>query len=126
MVRKAGKKHWPLHPNLIVSDVTMPEMNGIELCKKVREDTRTTHIPVILLTALTEEEDQLTGLTNGANDYITKPFNFEILLSKINGLLQMHQTLKKKPNQKQKEIQVQDLEIISEDDQIPERPHLIV
>ena len=114
-----GKEGWQkalaLHPNLIVSDVTMPEMNGIELCKKVREDSRTTHIPVILLTALTEEEDQLTGLANGANDYITKPFNFEILLSKINSLLLMQQTLKK-TYQKQKEIQVQDLEIVSEDE----------
>jgi DNA-binding response OmpR family regulator len=114
-----GKEGWQkalaLHPNLIVSDITMPEMNGIELCKKVREDSRTTHIPVILLTALTEEEDQLTGLANGANDYITKPFNFEILLSKINSLLLMQQTLKK-TYQKQKEIQVQDLEIVSEDE----------
>ena len=114
-----GKEGWQkalsLHPNLIVSDVTMPEMNGMELCKKIRDDSRTAHIPVILLTALTEEDDQLVGLTNGANDYITKPFNFEILLSKINGLLQMQQTLKK-TYQKQKEIQVQDLEIVSEDD----------
>lgn len=114
-----GKEGWQKalaqHPNLIVSDVTMPEMNGIELCKKIREDSRTAHIPVILLTALTEEEDQLTGLTHGANDYITKPFNFEILQSKMNGLLQMQQTLKK-TYQKQKEIQVQDLEIVSEDD----------
>jgi signal transduction histidine kinase/ligand-binding sensor domain-containing protein/DNA-binding response OmpR family regulator len=114
-----GKDGWQkalsLHPNLIVSDVTMPEMSGIELCKKIREDSRTAHIPVILLTALNEDEDQLAGLANGANDYITKPFNFEILLSKINGLLLMQQTLKK-TYQKQKEIQVQDIEIVSEDE----------
>lgn len=114
-----GNEGWQkalaLHPNLIVSDVSMPGMNGIDLCHKIRSDSRTTHIPIILLTALTEEEDQLIGLTNGANDYISKPFNFEILLSKINGLLSMQQTLKK-TYQKQMEIRVQDLAIVSEDE----------
>ena len=87
-----GKDGWQktlaLHPHLIVSDISMPEMNGLELCKKIRHDNRTAHIPVILLTALAEEQDQIAGNASGANDYITKPFNFEILLSKINGLLQ--------------------------------------
>jgi len=114
-----GKEGWQkalaLHPNLIVSDVSMPEMNGLDLCKKIRNDSRTAHIPIILLTALTEEEDQLIGLTNGANDYIGKPFNFEILLSKINGLLSMQQTFKK-TYQKQMDIQVQNLDIVSEDE----------
>jgi signal transduction histidine kinase/ligand-binding sensor domain-containing protein/DNA-binding response OmpR family regulator len=114
-----GKEGWQkalaLHPNLIVSDVTMPEMNGLDLCKKIRSDSRTAHIPIILLTALSEEEDQLIGLANGANDYISKPFNFEILLSKISGLLAMQQTFKK-TYQKQMEIQVQDLTIVSEDE----------
>lgn len=113
-----GKDGWQktlaLHPNLIVSDVSMPEMNGLELCGKIRHDERTAHIPIILLTALTEEEDQLAGTAKGANDYITKPFNFEILLSKINGLLLMQQTLKK-TYQKQVDIKAQDLEIVSED-----------
>jgi signal transduction histidine kinase/ligand-binding sensor domain-containing protein/DNA-binding response OmpR family regulator len=114
-----GKEGWQKalaqHPNLIVSDVSMPEMNGVELCKKIREDYRTNHIPVILLTALTEEKDQLAGLVNGANDYITKPFNFEILASKINGLLSL-QEMMKKTYQKQKEIQVEDMVIVSEDE----------
>ena len=113
--REGWQKALALHPNLIVSDVSMPEMNGIELCNKIRNDNRTTHIPIILLTALSEEEDQLIGLKNGANDYISKPFNFEILLSKINGLLSMQQTLKK-TYQKQMGIQVQDLTIVSEDE----------
>jgi DNA-binding response OmpR family regulator len=113
-----GKDGWQktlaLHPHLIVSDVSMPEMNGLELCSKIRHDERTAHIPIILLTALTEEEDQLAGTASGANDYITKPFNFEILLSKINGLLLMQQTLKK-TYQKLIEINAENLEIISED-----------
>jgi signal transduction histidine kinase/ligand-binding sensor domain-containing protein/DNA-binding response OmpR family regulator len=113
-----GKDGWQktlaLHPHLIVSDVSMPKMNGIDLCNKIRHDDRTEHIPIILLTALTEEQDQLAGTASGANDYITKPFNFEILLSKINGLLQMQQTLKK-TYQKQVDIQAQEMVIISED-----------
>jgi signal transduction histidine kinase/ligand-binding sensor domain-containing protein/DNA-binding response OmpR family regulator len=113
-----GKDGWrktlALHPDLIVSDILMPEMNGLDLCKKIRQDSRTSHIPIILLTALVAEEDQLMGSANGANDYIAKPFNFEILLSKINGLLFMQQTLKK-TYQNQVDIQAQEIEIIPED-----------
>ncbi|RYE20604.1 MAG: response regulator transcription factor, partial [Sphingobacteriaceae bacterium] len=119
-----GKEGWQkalaLHPNLIVSDVNMPEMNGLDLCKKIKTDQRTAHIPLILLTALTQEDDQLIGLNNGANDYISKPFNFEILLSKINGLLQMQESFKK-TYQKQREITVQDMEIVSEDEKFLKR-----
>jgi signal transduction histidine kinase/ligand-binding sensor domain-containing protein/DNA-binding response OmpR family regulator len=114
-----GKDGWQkalsMHPKLIVSDISMPEMNGIELCKKIKADPRTAHIPVILLTALTTEEDQLAGAASGANDYILKPFNFEILLSKINNSLQMQQTLKT-TYQKQIEVKAEDVHIVSEDE----------
>jgi signal transduction histidine kinase/ligand-binding sensor domain-containing protein/DNA-binding response OmpR family regulator len=94
-----GKEGWQkalaLHPDLIVSDISMPKMNGTELCGKLKSDERTKHIPIILLTALTGEEEQLKGLEIGANDYMTKPFNFEILHSKIKNLLTQNQTLKK-------------------------------
>jgi signal transduction histidine kinase/ligand-binding sensor domain-containing protein/DNA-binding response OmpR family regulator len=114
-----GKDGWQmalaLHPKLIVSDVNMPVMNGLDLCKKIKEDSRTTQIPVILLTALIEEEDQLAGLESGANDYISKPFSFEILLSKIQNLLRMQQTMKK-TYEKQVEVNAMDIEVVSEDD----------
>ncbi len=114
-----GKEGWQkalsLHPKLIVSDISMPEMNGIELCKKIKGDNRTTQIPIILLTAITGEEEQLAGLESGANDYIIKPFNFEILLSKIHNLLQMQQTMKE-TYQKQVEIQTQEIVVVSEDE----------
>jgi signal transduction histidine kinase/ligand-binding sensor domain-containing protein/DNA-binding response OmpR family regulator len=91
-----GNEGWQkvlsMHPHLVVSDISMPQMNGIELCKKIKNDERTRHIPVVLLTALTGEEQQLKGLEIRANDYMTKPFNFEILLSKIRNLLQEQQT----------------------------------
>lgn len=94
-----GKEGWQKtlssHPDLIVSDISMPEMNGIDLCKKIKADKRTSFIPVILLTALMGEEQQLKGLETGANDYMTKPFNFEILLSKIKNLLAQKESFKK-------------------------------
>jgi len=93
-----GKDGWQKilshHPQLIVSDISMPNMDGIQLTRKIKSDKRTNHIPVILLTALTGEKDQLMGLGTGANDYITKPFNFQILNAKINNLLTLNNTLK--------------------------------
>jgi signal transduction histidine kinase/DNA-binding response OmpR family regulator len=114
-----GKDGWQkalaLHPALIVSDISMPEMSGIDLCKKVKKDSRTTHIPVILLTALTGEEDQVRGLAFGATDYMTKPFNFEILLSKIKNLLALQDTFKR-TYKKQLDIQIEDVEVASGDE----------
>lgn len=93
-----GKEGWQkalaLHPQLIVSDVTMPKMDGISLLQKLKTDKRTSHIPVILLTALTNEKQQLSGLETGADDYLIKPFNFEILHAKIRNLLHLNHTLK--------------------------------
>jgi signal transduction histidine kinase/ligand-binding sensor domain-containing protein/DNA-binding response OmpR family regulator len=92
-----GKEGWQkalaCHPQLIVSDISMPGMDGIALVKKLKADKRTSHIPVILLTAMTGEEEQLRGLGTGANDYITKPFNFEVLNAKIKSLLILQQTM---------------------------------
>jgi signal transduction histidine kinase/ligand-binding sensor domain-containing protein/DNA-binding response OmpR family regulator len=93
-----GKEGWQKtlahHPQLVVSDISMPEMDGITLVKKLKADKRTSHIPVILLTALTNEEHQIKGLETGANDYITKPFNVEVLNAKIKNLLELKSTLK--------------------------------
>lgn len=114
-----GKDGWQKalasHPKLIVSDVNMPGMSGIELCRKIKTDSRTSQIPVILLTAMTAEEDQMAGLDSGANDYVVKPFNFEILLSRIHNLLKTHQTMKD-TYQKQIDIQAQEIEVVSEDE----------
>jgi DNA-binding response OmpR family regulator len=85
--REGWQKALSGHPQLILSDISMPFMDGIELTSKLKADKRTSHIPVILLTALTEEEQQLRGLGTGANDYITKPFNIGVLHAKIRNLL---------------------------------------
>lgn len=93
-----GKEGWQKtlshHPELIVSDIAMPEMDGIVLSQKIKADKRTKHIPIILLTASTGEQQQLEGLNSGANDYLTKPFNFEILNAKINNLVLLNRLLK--------------------------------
>ncbi len=74
-------------PSLIVSDIMMPETDGIEFSRQLKSDLRTSHIPIIILTALTSIDHRIKGLETGADDYITKPFHEEILLLKVKNLL---------------------------------------
>jgi signal transduction histidine kinase/ligand-binding sensor domain-containing protein/DNA-binding response OmpR family regulator len=92
--REGWQKAISRHPDVIVSDISMPNMDGIELSRKIRSDKRTSHIPIILLTALTGEVYQLQGLETGASDYLTKPFSFEILNVKIRNLVLLNHRLK--------------------------------
>lgn len=73
-------------PDLIVLDVMMPELNGIEVAKRLRAQTETASIPIIMLTAKAEESHEIEGLGAGADDYITKPFSMQILLARINAM----------------------------------------
>ncbi|HEY8916358.1 MAG TPA: two-component regulator propeller domain-containing protein [Chitinophaga sp.] len=94
-----GQSGWQILqqtlPDLVVSDVSMPVMDGLELCRRIRGNQRTAHLPVILLTARTTEADQLEALEKGATDFITKPFSFEVLLSRIRNLIAQQASLKK-------------------------------
>lgn len=83
-------------PDIILSDVVMPKMTGTELCKAIKNDINLSHIPVVLLTAKTAIEHNLEGLKIGADDYITKPFNTSILVSRCNNLVNNRIMLKEK------------------------------
>jgi signal transduction histidine kinase/ligand-binding sensor domain-containing protein/DNA-binding response OmpR family regulator len=115
--REGWQKALSQHPDIIISDISMPEMTGIELCKKLKKDKRTSHIPVVLLTALTGDEEQIKGLEIGANDYMTKPFNFEILLSKIKNILTLRDTYKR-TYKKQMDVQLQETPLENEDEKL--------
>lgn len=81
--------------DLVVSDVTMPKMDGLELCKYVKNDLRWSHIPVILLTGHTAEDMEVEGLKMGADDYITKPFNAEMLRLRVKKLIEIKESRQK-------------------------------
>ena len=83
-------------PDLIISDVMMPKLNGLELCRLVKEDIRTSHIPVILLTAKASDESKVSGLEAGADDYIAKPFSMEMLRLKVSQLVDRQKKLHEK------------------------------
>ncbi len=83
-------------PDIILSDVMMPILDGYELLKRLKNDERTSHIPVILLTALGSKEHEMEGLSIGADDYITKPFDIAILQTKIENILSIRKALKQK------------------------------
>jgi len=97
---KDGLEGWNMAlrtiPNIIISDVLMPEVDGFEFCRRIRKDERTSHIPILLLTALGSREHEIEGLSQGADDYITKPFDLVILQTKIENILSVRQSLKLK------------------------------
>ena len=70
-------------PNLIVLDIMLPDMNGYDVCRELRQTTRTSHIPIIFLTQKDERSDKIAGLELGADDYITKPFDIEELKLRV-------------------------------------------
>ena len=84
-----------LMPDIVISDVMMPGMSGIELCSRIKEDPNLSHIPVILLTAITAPEIKLKGIEGGADDYISKPFEKEMLIARVKGILKTRNNLQR-------------------------------
>ena len=108
--------------DLVVSDVMMDEMDGLTLCKKIKQNVNTNHLPVILLTAKGKAEEQVEGIEHGADAYIIKPFNSEVLRSTISNLLNNRRILKNKFSgaQEQKE-KIKDINIKSSDEALMDK-----
>lgn len=90
-------------PDLVLSDIMMPEINGITLLKKLKQNIKTNHIPVILLTAKNSEKDYIEGLSLGADAYIAKPFNLDILITTIENLIRNREVLRNNFSGKQEQ-----------------------
>ena len=126
IVCENGKKALELAltelPELIISDVMMPEMDGITLSRKVKQNININHIPIVLLTAKSSPESKIEGLDIGADAYITKPFNTEVLKSTITNLIENRERLKTKfKGQQQPEDMIQKIEVKSSDEVLMER-----
>ncbi len=81
-------------PDIIISDMMMPKMDGLELCKVLKDNIATSHIPIILLTAKSSDQSKIQGFEVGADEYITKPFNSEVLIARVNNILINRKLLK--------------------------------
>ena len=105
-----------LLPDLIVSDIMMPEMDGHEFCKAIKNNKETAFIPVVLLTARATTEDKVEGLKGGADDYITKPFDIQELVARVNNLIASRQQLLALSKTDRPSIQLGDVDVSSLDE----------
>ncbi|HEX6540376.1 MAG TPA: response regulator transcription factor [Ktedonobacterales bacterium] len=80
-----------LKPDLVILDVMLPDLDGFEVCRRLRENQATTHIPILMLTAKDEIKDRVQGLEIGADDYVTKPFNMQELVARVRAVLRRQQ-----------------------------------
>lgn len=123
-----GQEAWDYviaHPqqiSLVISDIMMPVMDGLTLCQKVKSNFNTNHIPILLMTALGSDADRIVGITNGADAYIPKPFNIDVLRTTVIGLLKNRQLLQGRfQGEKLKEENIEKIEVESPDENLMRR-----
>ena len=123
-----GQEAWDYivtHPgkvDIVLSDIMMPVMDGLTLCQKIKTNFNTNHIPVVLMTALGSDSDRIAGLTNGADAYVTKPFNIDVLRTVVVQQLKTRQMLQGKfHGDKQHEEKIDKLEVESPDENLMRR-----
>jgi len=123
-----GQEAWniaqkaPGKVDLIISDVMMPVMDGIQLCQNIKSNYNTSHIPLIMLTAKSDDQDKIEGINIGADAYITKPFNMEILRTTVANLLHTRNILQGKYNtEKHTEESIDNVELTSPDERLMNR-----
>ena len=110
------------HPDIIITDLKMPEMDGLTLCRKIRQNVNINYLPIILLTARTSEEDNLEGLDTGADAYLMKPFSIELLRKTVLNLIRRREQLRNAFSGRQnQEEQISIPEVKSPDDRLMER-----
>jgi len=114
-----------LGPDLVISDVMMPGLDGLELCRRVKTDERSSHIPVVLLTARASDQGKLDGLTLGADDYLTKPFRPAELQARVHNLIRQRQQLRARFG-REVTLQPRDISITSADEAFLQRVMAVV
>lgn len=114
-VEEAWKSMYPYSPDIIVSDLHLPGKSGIDFCKEIRSNGRTRHIPFVLITAVGTEEKEIEALQHGATDFISKPFNFDVFLSKIKGFVDQQEVMEKH-YKRQVDVKVAKAEVVDEDE----------
>jgi two-component system alkaline phosphatase synthesis response regulator PhoP len=88
-------------PDMVILDLMLPKMNGLDVCRALRSNPETANLPIIMLTAKTDEVDKIIGLENGADDYITKPFSIKELIARVRSILRRMHDVEKKTGQEE-------------------------
>ncbi len=112
-------------PDIVISDLMMPLMDGVELCTRLRQDPRTSHIPLILLTAKASVESRISGFQTGADDYVTKPFHPVELLARVKNLVESRRQLRERFSREVK-LQPKDITLASVDEQFLQKALAVV
>lgn len=114
-------------PDLIISDIVMPSLDGLSLCSKIKRNSLINHIPLILLSAKTESAANIDGLESGADAYLTKPFNIDVLLNTVKSAIRNRELIKNNHREAQfEDVYISNIEIKSADEKLLEKVHLII